>query len=118
MAMMFDNRTAKACVHSLADMKPSILKNETIVELLLDQYLTDKNKPVLKPEVCRRLAKVFMKKHMKNPKLKAGPLVRCMNRTAEDIVKDKDSLKEIAKLKKNKALRRQVLKELVSNKDD
>ena len=117
MAMMFDNYTAKACVHSLADMKPSILKNETIAELLLEQYLTlsDKKKPALKPEVCRKLAKAFRKMHMKNPKLKAGPLVKCMNRTADDIVNDKDSLKEIAKSKKNKALRREVLQKLVSN---
>ena len=115
--MHFDNFTAKACVRSLASMKPSDLKNETVVELLLEQYLklSDKNKPKVKGEVCRRLAKAFTMKHGRNPRVKPGPLVKCMNRSAKDIAEDKDSLKEIAKSKKNKGLKRDVLKELVSN---
>jgi hypothetical protein len=96
-------------------MKPSDLKNDTVVELLLDQYLSAKNKPALKEEVCRRLAKAFMMKHGRNSTVKPGPLVKCMDRSPKDIADDKDSLKEIAKSKKNKALKRNVLKELVSN---
>ena len=112
----FNNETAKVCVHALAGMKPSDLKNDTVVKLLLKHYLklSDKNKPKLKNEVCRRLAKAFTMKYGGNPDAEPGPLVKCMNRTAKDIVKDKEGLKEIAKSKKNKGLRRDVLKELVS----
>ena len=114
--MNFDNETAKVCVYALEGMKPSDFKNDTVVKFLLEQYLklSDKNKPKLKNEVCRRLAKAFVMKYGGNPEVKPGPLVKCMNRSAKEIVKDKESLKEIAKSKKNKGLRREVLKELVS----
>ena len=118
MPMMFDNRTAKACVYFLADIKPSVLKNNTrVVQHLLNAYLniSEKKRPALKGEVCRILARAFMKKKMKYPHLKPGPLVTCMNRTAKEIVDDPDSLKEIAKKKGSKALKREIVKELVSN---
>ena len=113
--MKFDNYTAKACVYSLQDMKPSDL-NETRVKLLLEQYvrIPDKYKPKIKGEICRKLAKAFKIKYGSNPNVTAGPLVKCMNRSAEDIVKDKESLKEIAKAKGKKGLKRDLVKELVS----
>lgn len=98
-------------------MKPSDLKNDTIVKLLLKKYLElPKNKrPKLEGEVCRKLAQMFTREYGQRDIVKAGALVKCMSKkSAKDIVKDKATLKEFAK-SKNKGLKRDIVKEMVGN---
>ncbi|XP_028399916.1 uncharacterized protein LOC114523249 [Dendronephthya gigantea] len=112
----FDNYTAEICVHSLADMKPSVLTNETIVELLLQQYLKLPKKPEVKGEICRKLARAFTRKFGRNSTMRAGPLVKCMDRSPEEIADDMESLKEIANSKGNKALKRRLFDVIKMNR--
>lgn len=109
-SLHFDNYTAEICVHFLAEMKPRDLKNDTVVELLLEQYLklSQRKKPEVKGEICRRLARAFTRKFGRNSTMKAGPLVTCMDRSPEEIADDMESLQEIAKSKTNKARKRSV----------
>lgn len=111
--MDFNNETARVCVHLLADMKPSDLKNKTAVNFLLQNYLKLKNKPKLTDEICRKLAKAFTMKYANNSMIKPGLLVKCMKKPAKDIVEHLEIVKVLAKSKKKKGLKRDILKEMV-----